>query len=115
MLCVLYAPCSWRHLPSLYSVHCVNLMCSPPPRRAKLFVAHMHSSTKAWAELRQLQREWLAEDGTEATDEDDASPWDLECDGSDGGSSDRCKPKVVLSLKGWVETRWNSLYYLVRR
>ena len=99
-----------------------NLSASPAlilnviSHRAKKFVSHLHHSSKQSEEFRQLQREALLE-GTSSTAgdvEEDEGAEETE-DVLPGWEDKGRRPKQVLALRKAVDTRWNSLHFLVER
>ena len=82
-------------------------------------MAYVRKSSRATQELRELQKQQVLKDTPTGddpitnpeVDEDDEN--EGEAEGGYSESSERLKR--VLALRSPVDTRWNSLYYMIER
>ena len=87
--------------------------------RAKAFVAHVRKSTHATEEFRNLQKQQVLKDTPGGTslitnpevDESEENEGEEEA----GYSNEDGQLTGVLALRVPVDTRWNSLYYMIER
>ena len=87
--------------------------------RAKAFVAHVRKSTRATEELCHLQKQQVLKD----TPQGDSPITNPELDESDENEGEEGGGYVqgddrftrVLALRAPVDTRWNSLYFMIER
>ena len=70
---------------------------------------HIRASSKRTQIFNNIQAELLREAGVQDVEEEEEDEWPGEVTASDG------EPTRVLRLVTWVETRWNSEYYLIER
>ena len=87
--------------------------------RAKAFVAHVRKSTRATEEFRNLQKQQVLKDtpgGTSPiTDPEVDESEENEGEEEAGYSNEKAQLTRVLALRVPVDTRWNSLYYMIQR
>ena len=86
--------------------------------RAKKFVNFMRKSTPAAEEMRRLQRQQIERQNEGINMDDVEEDSREESEGEEPGYDLRRhegKLKRVLAFRQEVETRWNSLYYMVER
>ena len=76
--------------------------------RAKKFVTHIRASAKRTEIFNNIQEELLREAGAQDVEVEEADEWP-------GEVSTFEEPTRVLRLVTWVDTRWNSEYYLIER
>lgn len=94
-----------KHLPLLW-------------HRARTFVSFVRRSTKASEELRVLQRQQVLKDTPQGAsaitdpEEDQAEENEGE---PEAGYTNENRLTRVLALRSTVDTRWNSVYYLIER
>lgn len=92
----------------------LQLVC----HRAKQFVAYVRRSTKASEELRLLQKQQVLKDTpqgvTPITDPEEDQDDEYEAE-PEAGYTGESRLTRVLALRSPVDTRWNSLYYMIER
>ena len=87
--------------------------------RAKAFVAYVRKSSRATQELRNLQKQQVLKDTPEGDNPitnpevDETEENEGEAEGGYSQSGQRLKR--VLALRAPVDTRWNSLYFMIER
>ena len=85
--------------------------------RAKAFVAHVRKSTRATEEFCNLQKQQMLKDtpgGTSPiTDPEVDESEENEGEEEAGYSNEKAQLTRVLALRVPMDTRWNSLYYMI--
>lgn len=84
-----------------------------------MFVAHVRKSTRATEEFRNLQKQQVLKDTPKGTppitnpEVDESEENEGEEEG--GYVNEEGRLTRILALRAPVDTRWNSLYYMIER